>query len=522
MVLLLMLAVPIMATSCGETQSSWTFKVSSDFDRGALFNVEYNDVSGGLVLSEVQTTRPEMWIANAGEDTVSRWDTETNREVARYDTWFGETAHSAWSGAAPSRTCVDSEGNCYVVNSHFNTYPADVFKILTNSFVDRNENGRIDTCTDLNGNGRIGEDELAPYQMADLNGNGIIDDDEIKDERIAWVVTVGNDNGLGRSLSIDPTGYLWLGLYNDQAYYKLSPVDGSVVAGPINVGVTPYGSMVDKHGILWGLNYNMGLLRLDTADNSFSIIPMTMGRCYSLALGYDDDDYTQVYMSSDTGNLSYVQYDTNPATNPGDTLKSPAKLRFRSLGIGTDTSGNIYCSNYDNGGGVTKFAPNGTVVWTAVPQTAYYDNRAALIDSEGNVWVCLLGNSQLAKFDGSTGDHLGVFNCGQKPYTYGDATGRGLLEAIPPQGTWTVVVDSGSGNTEWSDVSWNGDTPAGTEITVRVSSSEDNRIWSGWETLASGEAPSNMPDGRYLKAEVTLEKTSGTESPTLYEFTVTR
>jgi len=516
-ILLSMLIVPVIAASCSSGTSSWTYKLSSDYDQGQLFNVAYDDTSGGLVLSEVQTTYSLMWIANSGEDTISKWDTENNREMARYDTWFGNDTHDSRSGAAPSRTCVDSEGNCYVANSHFDAYPADVIKILADSFVDRNDNGLIDTCTDTDGDGVISATELAPYELVDSNSNGKIDDDEIKDERIAWVITVGKNNGLGRSLSIDTSGYIWFGLYNSRTYYKLSPDDGSIVAGPISVGVTPYVSLVDKHGILWGLNNDDNLLRLDTTDNSFSIIPLTI-ICHSIALGYDDD-FTQVYLSTDTW-YPYIQYDTNPATNPYDELDVPADLQFGSLAICTDSSGNIYCSNHDDGGGVTKFAPNGSEIWTADRQTdTRYDNRAAAVDSEGNVWVCLTDSNKLSKFDGSTGDPLGVFDCGQGPYTYSAAAGLGQSQ---PQGTWMVVVDSGDSDTEWSNISWKGDTPAGTEITVRVCSSNDNVNWSSWETVTSGEALSDTPDGQYLKVAVTLKNTSGSESPVLLELKVNK
>jgi DNA-binding beta-propeller fold protein YncE len=57
-----------------------------------------------------------MWIANAGEDSVSKWDTTNNKELARYHTWFDSYTHGAWEGAAPSRTAVDSQGNVYVAN----------------------------------------------------------------------------------------------------------------------------------------------------------------------------------------------------------------------------------------------------------------------------------------------------------------------------------------------------------------------------------------------------------------------
>lgn len=498
---------------------SKTYTLDADFDEGTMVNVNH-DVADQLQLNAEATTFPVMWIANAGEDTVSKWNTSTNKEIARYDTWFGNGTHGAWSGAAPSRTAVDADGNCYVANRHFDGLPADLFKILTNTFIDRNGNGIVDTCTDLNSDGIIDAAELAPYALADTNSNSKIDDNEIKDERVAWVVTVGGNNGLGRAVAIAPDGYVWVGLFNAQQYYKLNPVNGSVVAGPINIGVTPYGALVDKHGILWSLDYDYGLCRLNTADNTFSIIPMTLGRCYSIALGYDAQDFTQVYMSSDSASRSYIQYDTNPATNPTNVLKSPAAVWFNSLGIGTDSAGNIYCSNHSNGGGVTKFAPNGSEIWTAGPQTGYSDTRAAVVDSDGNVWVCLEGISKLSKFNGLTGAPMGVFNSGYLPYTYSDATGLGLQNSILPQGTWTVITNGGSTAPGWTNVSWNSNTPEGTSVTVRVRSSADQSSWSPWEDVTNGGALVTTPDKQYLQIEALLKITNGEVSPILYDLTV--
>lgn len=66
--------------------TSYTYTLDADFDEGVLVGVEYDTVHDQLQLSLVPTTYPVMWIANAGEDTVSKWDTDTNKELARYHT----------------------------------------------------------------------------------------------------------------------------------------------------------------------------------------------------------------------------------------------------------------------------------------------------------------------------------------------------------------------------------------------------------------------------------------------------
>ena len=178
-----------------------------------LFNVNHDAPNNNqLQLNETLTTFPVMWIANAGEDTVSKIDTNTGRELARYRTWFGPAGQpgyvphlgNAYAGAAPSRTGVDTDGHLYIANRHFDSRPADVLKILTEGGIDRNGNGTIDTSSDLDNNGVISGAEILP--MGDTNGNGIIEMSEVQDERVAWVVRVGVAGELGRSLCLDTNG----------------------------------------------------------------------------------------------------------------------------------------------------------------------------------------------------------------------------------------------------------------------------------------------------------------------------
>ncbi|MFH1770016.1 MAG: hypothetical protein ABH828_00490, partial [archaeon] len=275
--------------TCVESKV-YTFDV--DFAEGTLVNLEYFSVPDQLQVVPGETIiQPTMWIANAGEDSVSKWDTENNVELARYHTWFGPLGnHGAWSGPAPSRTAVDSDGNAYVANRHFDGYPADVFKMYSDDWVDRNSNGIMDTSIDADYNGVIDPSEMLP--MTDSNSNGIIDPDEIADERIAWVTAVGTSNCIGRSLAIDMNGDIWLGCNSEYTYYKLDGTTGAIIAGPIATpSHGPYGALVDKDGILWGASLGGNLLKLDTNTNTVLGTFDTPGS-YGMALGYDDSGNT--------------------------------------------------------------------------------------------------------------------------------------------------------------------------------------------------------------------------------------
>jgi hypothetical protein len=218
MLLALAVSAAFAAASTGVLAASKTYTLDADFALGLLSGVNYDAPnSNQLQLSAVGTTFPVMWIANAGEDTVSKFDTTNNVELARYRTWFGpagQTGHrshlgGAYSGPAPSRTAVDISGNAYVLNRFFENKRPVLLKILAEGFIDRNGNGVMDTSS-----------SSTPTVMGDLNGNDQIDPNEITDERIAWAVQVGSQNGLGRSLCIGTDGHLWVGMYNARTYYK--------------------------------------------------------------------------------------------------------------------------------------------------------------------------------------------------------------------------------------------------------------------------------------------------------------
>ncbi|MBE3136604.1 MAG: DUF3494 domain-containing protein [Thermoplasmata archaeon] len=492
----------------GECDAYKVYTTDADFDEGTLTNLEHTTVHNQLQMIPGQVTAfPNMWVANAGEDSLSKWDTNENKELARYHTWFGPLAyHDPWSGVAPSRTCVDSEGNCYVANRHFDGPPADVIKIYATNWIDRNHDGHLNTSWDINSDGTITADEMLP--MTDLNMNNRIDDNEIVDERVAWVASVGGGGELGRSLAIDLEGNIWLGLYYGYCYYKLSNVNGSILGGPYYVGSTPYGALVDRYGYLWGSTLSSTLLKLNTrnpAEYTNYYVPST----YGIALGYDSLGNTLVYLG---GNSPYVVF--NSSTN---TYSYPPNQLFYCNGIATDIQGNIVAgSSYD--GSVAKFAPNGSILWNVAGQIATHI-RGIVVDSDDNVWAIHLYDSKLAKYNGTNGAYMGIYNSGYEPYTYSDATGLSHATSVSV-GTWDVVHDSHIANTQWNVISWTSDEQNGSKITVKVRSSNDQMSWSPWETATNNQMLSSTPIGRYLNILATFEQAATGVSPILYDLTV--
>jgi hypothetical protein len=489
------------------------YTLDADFDLGVLFNVNHTAPNNNqLQLNSQSATFPVLWVANAGEDTVSKIDTNTGKEVGRYRTWFSSGLHSEFSGPAPSRTAVDADGNCYVANRHFDGRPASVVKILASGGVDRNGNGVIDTSVDADNNGIISGAELRA--ITDANANSIPEIGEVADERIGWIVQVGPANGLGRSLSIDPQGNIWVGLYNSRVYYKLNPANGAIIAGPINVTPnTPYGSVVDASGILWGASLSSNLLKLDTNTNTFVGTFTHGGSNYGIGFGN-----SRVYLGQQN---PVVQF--NPATNAFSNIN----LGFSALGVSVGSNGDILVHGFTGGsnGGASRIRPDGSIRWSVPNQAgaADFNGRGCVPDANDDVWTINLSTNNVQKYAALTGAPLGVFPVGSRPYSYSDATGSTFVQTIG-LGRWNVVFDTGVAGTDDTVISWNSLVPAGASLAVSTAASNTKSLVSDYNQadyvpVSNGGTASLA--GRYHAIQVTFTAAPSTSaSPILHDLTI--
>lgn len=512
--------------------ASKTYTLDADFALGVLDRVNYDAPnSDQLQLDTEGTTFPVAWIANAGEDTVSKFDTIANKEVARYRTWFGPAGqpgffnhfNNAYSGAAPSRTSVDIDGNAYVANRHFSQGTdngAVVLKILAEGFVDRNGNGVMDTSEDSNNDGIIDDSEMMP--LADTNGNGIIDDSEIQDERIAWATRVPDGiaaplrptGRLGRAMCIGTDGNLWVGLFNDRTYYKINSADGSTITGPVsttpsagepNAGSwTPYGCLISANGTLWSASLSgiLGKITNTQSDTGpYTVSSFSSNFNYGIGLGNG-----KVYLGS-----SNEQFD--PGTN---TFSPIPNMSVGSSGIVVDGAGNIIAGNFS----VQKVAPDGTLLWTAPLQAGGAFSVGIQVDSNNDVLQIGFSSNRVHKYRSSDGAPLGVFPVGNVPYTYSDATGLVARNVTSPTGTWTVVYDSGSGGTAWDNINWNDQLPTDTSVQVsyRVADTQAGLGALAYQPTTKGGALASS--GRYIQVRTRLNGNEAGDSPVLFDLTI--
>lgn len=513
-------AVALALLGGSAMAATWVYTYDADFDKGTLNGVNHNAPNGNqLQLNVSGSSFPIMWIANAGEDTLSKIQSTKDglgTEVARYRTWFnaGVHSHDAWNGPAPSRTAVDKDGNAYVLDRWFGGYPT-LFKILANGYIDRNGNGVMDTST--------GVATMLPLQ--DLNSNGLIDDNEIKDERIAWVRRVPDgvagplrSNGIGRALCIGTDGNLWVGLYNNAEYWKVSATDGHTIAGPVATSYPNYGCLIDQNGTLWGANWSYGVLTriggtaADSGPYPVRTIPMPSA-VYGLALRRDANNTTHVIMGGSC--RSYVEH-IDIGTN---NWSQPAQANYCSYAVGTDNDGNITVSKQS--GGVVKFRPDGSVLWDKGSQVGSSDSRGVIADSNGDIWQVHRGTHNMAKYRGGTGDFMGVLGVGYEPYTYSDASGTAALSVTTHTGNWNVIQDGGAAGTPWGTVSWNGTVPTGASVAaaVRAADTQGDLTSRVFQPVTGGAAFSGVT-GRYIELRLVLTANDQNQSPVVTDVTI--
>lgn len=485
----------------------------ADFELGVLNSVNYTSPnSNQLQLSAIGETFPILWVANAGEDSVSKIDTDNDCEDARYSTWFESTFHGAYSGPAPSRTAVDVEGNVFVANRHFDGKPASIMKILSEGGIDRNGNGVIDTSVDTNGDCSI--DRTSPTEFippVDLNSDGILQTNEIADERIAWIVPVGENNGLGRSLCIGTDGNIWVGLFNRREYYKISSVDGSVLSGPIATtgSLTPYGCLVDGDGILWSASLSSRLGILDTNNNTWLDTLTFSGSSYGIAIGNG-----KVYLGN--SGRDFREYDPKmPDDNdPTTGTFTLAPLSNSNFGLSVDGEGFIVGGTSN----VTRVDAAGNRLWlTSNPGSS---SIGVIPDSKNNVWAVNLSSHNVTKFDKVTGNVLLLKPVGRNPYTYSDATGIAARTVTDPTGIWTVIGDGGAPDTIWDKVSWNtepeGQVPTGASITVSVRAANTSPELALLPFTPVTNGTNNLAiSGRFIDVRTVLRPNDQNESPIL-------
>jgi hypothetical protein len=485
------------------------YTTDADFELGTLNSVNHDAPnSNQLQLNAIGDTFPLLWVANAGEDTMSRINTDGNSgngcEEARYLTSYGDpnalANHGAFSGPAPSRTAVDTTGNVYVANRNFSGGQPELLKIAVEGGVDRNGNGVIDTSSDTNGDCSISADEM--LAVVD-DGDGVLDIDDFLDERVIWISPFASNGNLGRSLCLDVNGNLWAGTYIGRDYYKFNQA-GVQLAGPISTGITSYGCAVDADGTLWGASLGSSLVELNTNTETHTINRTLQGN-YGIALGNE-----RVYLGS-------TLHAFNPATNT-----TQLSVAFSGTGVAVDGDGAVWFGTPT----LRKFTSDasGDLITTPACSVSTQGGRGPIVGKGGRIWTINTSFNSVSQYD-SDCNFISTVPVGRTPYTYSDATGFGARNQTDPTGIWTIINDGGDTGTEWDSMAWNteaqGSVPVGASITVEARSAdlEASLGLEAYVPISNGGVGLGLI-GKFIQVRITLRPNLADESPVLSDLEI--
>jgi streptogramin lyase len=524
-----------------------TYTTSADFDLGLLINVNHNPpYEDQLHLNSIATPFPFVNIACSDRGTVTRIDVNTGTILGEYLT------SPDGMGRNPSRTTVDQQGNAWVANRNENGISGGIPKGSITRIALVIGGTRCDADGTPN---PVGQYLKPPFQYStaqDRDGDGLIKTSSGLGNILSWTNAGGVDThggvataddeciinytrvtGTGtRTVAIDANNDVWVGgIYGAGPYYNHEKVDGltgqPVPGTQFNIGCGGYGGLIDGNGILWSASQcsGAGLLRYDPSSTS----GVCLGGRGDYGLGIDPNT-GHIWQSSLCGS-PYTLYELDAAGNVLNSYPQP----FGAQGVCVDGNSHVWMAEIF-GSHVWHLAPDLANPGTHLPVGivgGFVGTTGVAVDANGKIWAAEIGD-RASRVDpnagpiGGGGYPVGVIDlsvplgAGAGPYNYSDMTGFVSIGTTAPQGTWTNTYDGGSPGTNWGKVCWNYEAcsqPAGSSITVRVRSSEDQVTWTGYVD-ATNCVDFDIADGRYLQVEVKLVPNTDGESPILCDVTI--
>jgi hypothetical protein len=460
---------------------------STPFDpkAGGSSGVKLNP-SGEIVLDPTDFTggsSPLIWVANSSEGTISKIDTRTMKELARYRT-------GPDSFPDPSRTTVSLNGDVVVVNRA----GASATKIASKS---------TDCIGKGAGTSKSGSDVRAwgddkcvlwntPFPAGSLGRAGAFD----------------AEKGIDGSLS---TG-VWVGLYNLSKMEKLDSKTGKILAEIDVSPVRPYGAAADASHNIWVWGGGVG--KIDGLTKKWTTIAPP-----PCAYGVAVDPKGRVWTS---GGGCVARY--TPSTSTWESLTIGSSNR----GLAVDAKGSVWVA--DTSFGVHEISMDKLTSLKDVPMPGGSWVGMA-IDFDGMVWAVNQGLSKATKIDPKTLAPKDI-SVGSGPYTYSDMTGFQLRNAGSPFGKYYQTFMGCGPNAIWKTVDWTAITGTGTSIVVRARVADTADLLKTATFIEVAKQPSDTPPidlvakmgdagkGQWIELEFALSSTSSSTTPILSSISV--
>jgi hypothetical protein len=349
-----------------------------------------------------------IWIANSGEGTVSKINTQTLIEEGRYIV-------RPDSAGNPSRTSVSLTGDVAVANRS-----GGVVKIYASA----------ESCQDTNGTAGIqtssGAGDILPWGTEECVA-WYTPFNYATQRPVAW--TQGEFSNASCSWENQK---LWTSGGNNAGNADVVLLDGDtgVIEGMVNIPnvigwAQLYGGAVDAQGDFWTVDHNWDgpstLIRVRRADLGYDTWPVTGQVHYGLAVDLEGRAWL-------CGSGGASRFDPVPQTW---THLAPMDGGVSSLGgCMVDADGILWNSAYPSATLVGIDTDSVSIV-QQVPIPEYV--HGVSIDFEGYVWGVSFGGSNAYRVDVATGtiDTVGGL---VGAYTYSDMTGFALSTVAVPTG----------------------------------------------------------------------------------------
>ena len=360
---------------------------------------------GGVGGGNGQADFSYIYISNTNQGTISKLNTQTMEEEARYYT-------RADAAGSPSRTSVNLMGDVAVANRS-----GGITKF----------HARLDNCTESNGMAGIqtstGKDDILPW-----------DEEECRawhtpftyftQRPVAWTAGEYNQgNCTWQNMK------LWTSGTESGGTIEVLLLDGEdgMVEFMVDTGITPgsfgaYGGAVDLEGDFWIIGqYTSGFplveIELVSGDVNVHMAPIDVH-----GYGITVDHAGRIWIGADVGNTA--RYD--PGTDTWDLVPG-----LTGLGIQEHPDGYMWMGLFpDRGIQAIDVETLELGPYLALPSTS--QTKGVSIDFYGYVWLVDMADTAY-RIDPDTLDYQ-TYSELDFPYTYSDMTGWGLSIVAPPTG----------------------------------------------------------------------------------------
>ncbi|MCB9521245.1 MAG: SMP-30/gluconolactonase/LRE family protein [Myxococcales bacterium] len=422
-----------------------------DWEEGESQNIDVNS-AGRLRLGTTFVDLPFVWIANSGEGTVSKIDSDLVQEVGRYPV-----------GQGPSRTAVDFNGDLFVVSRAF-----------------------------------YGQGTISRVDALGCEGT----------ECVRFDAPIGDTDAVPRGVAIDEEGFPWVGTYNDNKLRRVDPTTGTAIE-EYDVGRPIFGLTIDAEGILWFTSlripeYSGGEFGAFDLDRRRLIGTWSIPGC-SNPYGIESEGGTVWLTNFSCNNI--VRFDV--ATEEMSTYSLAGFDRMR--GVAIDADGKVWFASYGNDT-VARFDPDTNAFIGSYPVC---DGPIGIgISADRHVWVACYFSNDVVRLD-YDGTRSGRVEVGRNPNSYSNLTGFQLRNRAARRGTWTVEFDCAYTNCTFNQLQWTGDVPPEGEVSMRARVTNDRLTYSPWAGpfLANPADISGLPPAQIVEIEVTLRTSDRAFSP---------